>query len=165
MKKKLVLSLGSNLGNRYAFILRAIKEIEKSFDTKSIIANFYETPPWGKVNQPQFINTAVYCYTDIPILQCFDKIQTIEEGMKSFKAEKWGPRTIDIDLLFYESDILRTDDLIVPHHHLHERAFVLKPLQDILPNFIHPLENKTINQLIKNVVDDTILFLKAVDNE
>ena len=55
--------------------------------------------------------------------------------------------------------------MIVPHQHLHERAFVLKPLQDILPNFIHPLENKTINQLIKDIVDDTILFSKTIDNE
>lgn len=165
MKKKLVLSLGSNLGNRYAFLLRAIKEIEKSFDAKPVIAHFYETPPWGKENQPQFINTAIYCYIDIPILQCFDKIQTIEEEMGRLKTEIWGPRTIDIDLLFYDSDILNTDGLIVPHQHLHERAFVLKPLQDILPNFIHPLENKTINQLIKNIVDDTILFSKTIDNE
>jgi 7,8-dihydro-6-hydroxymethylpterin-pyrophosphokinase len=85
--------------------------------------------------------------------------------MGRLKTEKWGPRTIDIDLLFYDSDILNTDGLIVPHQHLHERAFVLKPLQDILPNFIHPLENKTINQLIKNIVDDTILFSKTIDNE
>ena len=102
MKKKLVLSLGSNLGNRYAFLLRAIKEIEKSLDAKPVIAHFYETPPWGKENQPQFINTAIYCYTDIPILQCFNKIRTIEEEMGRLKTEKWGPRTIDIDLLFYE---------------------------------------------------------------
>lgn len=85
--------------------------------------------------------------------------------MGRLKTEIWGPRTIDIDLLFYDSDILNTDGLIVPHQHLHERAFVLKPLQDILPNFIHPLENKTINQLIKNIVDDTILFSKTIDNE
>lgn len=165
MKKKLVLSLGSNLGNRYAYLLRAIQKIEKYFNSKSVVAHFYETPPWGNENQSRFINTAIYLHTDISIDQCLKKVQAIEKEMGRLKTEKWGPRIIDIDILFYEYDVLETDIITVPHQHLHQRAFVLKPLQDILPNFIHPLKNKTIIQLIKDIDDNTLLFLKTIGNE
>lgn len=165
MKKKLVLSLGSNLGNRYAYLLRAIQKIEKYFNSKSVVAHFYETPPWGNENQSRFINTAIYLHTDISIDQCLKKVQAIEKEMGRLKTEKWGPRMIDIDILFYEYDVLETDIITVPHQHLHQRAFVLKPLQDILPNFIHPLKNKTIIQLIEDIDDNTLLFSKTIDNE
>jgi len=165
MKKKLVLSLGSNLGNRYAYLLRAIQKIEKYFNSKPIIAHFYETPPWGNENQFRFINTAIYLHTYIPLDQCLKKVQAIEKEMGRIKTEKWGPRMIDIDILFYEDDVVEIDELVVPHQHLHQRAFVLKPLQDILPNFIHPLKNKTIIQLIEDIDDNTLLFSKTIDNE
>lgn len=165
MKKKLVLSLGSNLGNRYAYLLRAIHKIEKYFNSKPVVAHFYETPPWGNENQSRFINTAIYLHTDITIDQCLKKVQAIEKEMGRLKTEKWGPRMIDIDILFYEYDVLETDIITVPHQHLHQRAFVLKPLQDILPNFIHPLKNKTIIQLIEDIDDNTLLFSKTIDNE
>jgi 2-amino-4-hydroxy-6-hydroxymethyldihydropteridine diphosphokinase len=158
MKKKLVLSLGSNLGNRYAYLLRAIQKIEKYFNSKPVIAHFYETPPWGNENQSRFINTAIYLHTDIPLDQCLKKVQAIEKEMGRIKTEKWGPRMIDIDILFYEDDVVEIDELVVPHQHLHQRAFVLKPLQDILPNFIHPLKKKTIIQLIEDIDDNTLLF-------
>ena len=165
MKKKLVLSLGSNLGNRYAYLLRTIQKIEKYFNSKPVIAHFYETPPWGNENQSRYINTAIYLHTDIPIDQCLKKVQAIEKEMGRLKTEKWGPRMIDIDILFYEDDVVEIDELVVPHQYLHQRAFVLKPLQDILPNFIHPLKNKTIIQLIEDIYDNTLLFSKTIDNE
>jgi 2-amino-4-hydroxy-6-hydroxymethyldihydropteridine diphosphokinase len=165
MKKKLVLSLGSNLGNRYAYLLRAIQKIEKYFNSKPVIAHFYETPPWGNENQSRYINTAIYLHTDIPIDQCLKKVQAIEKEMGRLKTEKWGPRMIDIDILFYEDDVVEIDELVVPHQYLHQRAFVLKPLQDILPNFIHPLKNKTIIQLIEDIDDNTLLFSKTIGNE
>ena len=165
MKKKLVLSLGSNLGNRYAYLLRAIQKIEKYFNSKPIIAHFYETPPWGNENQFRFINTAIYLHTDIPLDQCLKKVQAIEKEMGRIKTEKWGPRMIDIDILFYEDDVVEIDELVVPHQYLHQRAFVLKPLQDILPNFIHPLKNKTIIQLIEDIDDNSLIFSKTIGNE
>ena len=165
MKKKLVLSLGSNLGNRYAYLLRTIQKIEKYFNSKPVIAHFYETPPWGNENQSRYINTAIYLHTDIPIDQCLKKVQAIEKEMGRLKTEKWGPRMIDIDILFYEDDVVEIEELVVPHQYLHQRAFVLKPLQDILPNFIHPLKNKTIIQLIEDIDDNTLLFSKTIGNE
>jgi len=165
MKKKLVLSLGSNLGNRYAYLLRAIQKIEKYFNSKPVIAHFYETPPWGNENQSRFINTAIYLHTDIPLDQCLKKVQAIEKEMGRLKTEKWGPRMIDIDILFYEDDVVEIDELVVPHQYLHQRAFVLKPLQDILPNFIHPLKNKTIIQLIEDIDDNSLIFSKTIGNE
>ena len=81
------------------------------------------------------------------------------------KTEKWGPRLIDIDILFYESDIVNKNELMIPHRHLHERTFVLIPLQDILPHFIHPQINKTITELCNDLENDTSLFIKTVKNE
>ena len=166
MKKKLVLSLGSNLGNRYAYLLMAIQKIEKYFESKPVIAHFYETPPWGNENQSRFINTAIYLHTDVLIEQCFNKIQDIEKEMGRKKTEKWGPRLIDIDILFYESNITNKKELIVPHQHLHERAFVLIPLKDILPHFVHPIINKSITELCNDELDNnTTLFSKTISNE
>ena len=68
-------------------------------------------------------------------------------------------------MIIYEDDVVEIDELVVPHQYLHQRAFVLKPLQDILPNFIHPLKNKTIIQLIEDIYDNTLLFSKTIDNE
>ena len=146
-------------------MLRAIHKIEKYFNSKPVVAHFYETPPWGNENQSRFINTAIYLHTDITIDQCLKKVQAIEKEMGRLNTEKWGPRMIDIDILFYEYDVLETDIITVPHQHLHQRAFVLKPLQDILPNFIHPLKNKTIIQLIEDIDDNTLIFSKTIDNE
>jgi 2-amino-4-hydroxy-6-hydroxymethyldihydropteridine diphosphokinase len=158
MKNKLVLSLGSNLGNRYTYLLQAIVSIDTLFDTKSTVAPFYETPPWGDVHQSRFINTAVSLYTEIPAANCLTLLQYIEDSIGRTKTRKWGPRCIDIDIIFYGDDSLELEDLNIPHLKMHERAFVLKPITDLSPNFIHPTLNKKMNQLLSEIEDDTILF-------
>jgi 2-amino-4-hydroxy-6-hydroxymethyldihydropteridine diphosphokinase len=158
MKNKLVLSLGSNLGNRYTYLLQAIASIDTSFDTKSTVAHFYETPPWGDVYQSQFINTAVSLYTDIPAAKCLTLLQYIEDSIGRTKTRKWGPRCIDIDIIFYGDKFLKIKDLSIPHLRMHERAFVIKPITDLSPDFIHPTLNKNMTQLLSEIADDTILF-------
>lgn len=158
MKNKLVLSLGSNLGNRYTYLLQAIASIDTLFDTKSTVASFYQTPPWGDIHQPLFINTALCLYTDISASKCLTLLQSIEDSMGRTKTHKWGPRCIDIDIIFYGNDPLELEDLNIPHLRMHERAFVIKPITDLSPDFIHPTLNKTMTQLLSEIEDDTILF-------
>jgi 2-amino-4-hydroxy-6-hydroxymethyldihydropteridine diphosphokinase len=160
MKKKLVLSLGSNLGNRYAYIQQAIRHINTVFDTTSTCSSYYTTPPWGETNQARFINMALYLYTDNSLPEAFNKLQIIEAEMGRIKTKKWGPRSIDIDILFYDDEIVRNEILIVPHPYLHQRIFVLKPLYDILPLYVHPQLHKSVTQLISAIEDDTSLFCR-----
>ena len=158
MKNNLVLGLGSNLGNRMAHILHAIQCIEKIMNSDAITAHIYETPPWGNENQPRFLNTTISIETDYNIKECLTHILQIEKQMGRQRAEHWGPRIIDIDILFYNDVIYEDSDLIVPHKYLHERAFVLAPLNDILPNFVHPILKQPIQVLKHQTSDNPTLF-------
>lgn len=158
MKKKLVLSLGSNLGNRYVYLAFAKREITEAFQTTITSAQCYETPPWGEENQSNFLNTAVALEVDLPIYSILAKLQQIENNLGKVKIKKWGPRSIDLDILFYGSEIISDPLLNVPHPHLHTRAFVLAPLVDILPEFIHPTLGLSITELLSQIPNDTNLF-------
>lgn len=161
MKNKLVIGLGSNLGNRYAYLLMAIHQIEIAFRSKPVVAHFYETPPWGDENQSKFLNTALYLSTQNSINASFSILKNIEQELGRTKTKRWGPRNIDLDILFYEKTIETTHDLSVPHVNLHKRAFVLVPLCDIIPHFVHPVLQKTMLELKEGIVDDTTLFSKS----
>jgi 2-amino-4-hydroxy-6-hydroxymethyldihydropteridine diphosphokinase len=158
MKKKLVLSLGSNLGNRYAYLQQAIVAINEAFDTVSLVAQFYETPPWGDTSQSRFINTAVLLETTLSPERCIALLQKIEITLGRTKTRKWGPRSIDIDILFYENEILLHEDLVIPHPHLQNRAFVLAPLSDLIPTYRHPLLEKTMTELLMGLNNNTLIF-------
>ncbi|MGB0851211.1 MAG: 2-amino-4-hydroxy-6-hydroxymethyldihydropteridine diphosphokinase [Bacteroidia bacterium] len=155
MKKKLVISLGSNLGNRYAYIRQAITHINRELEGICQVAHFYETPPWGDENQATFINTAASIETSISLEQCLTVLQNIEKRMGRVKTKKWGPRSIDLDILFYGNETIKLNHLEVPHKHLHERSFVLVPLCDILPDFVHPILNRPIADLYSEIDNDT----------
>jgi len=158
MKKKLVLSLGSNLGNRYAYIRQAITYIEECFAAPCVCSSYYTTPPWGETEQAQFINMALYIETHQSMDKCLTQLQAIELKMGRVKTKKWGPRSIDIDILFYEDNQVTTEALTVPHPHMHERVFVLKPVCDIVPDFFHPVLKVTMKNLLRELVDDSTLF-------
>lgn len=158
MKKTLVLSLGSNLGNRYAYLQQAIFAINHQFDTISEVASYYETPPWGDYNQPKFINTAVVLETTETPDKCLAILQDIEIELGKLKTRKWGPRAIDIDLLFYGSNKIQSDKLVIPHPYIAERAFVLAPLCDLIPNFSHPQHHKTMTELLDLIENNTHTF-------
>ncbi|PCJ65225.1 MAG: 2-amino-4-hydroxy-6-hydroxymethyldihydropteridine diphosphokinase [Bacteroidetes bacterium] len=158
MKKTLVLSLGSNLGNRYAYLLQAIHLIEQRFSSQTSRAHYYTTPPWGEENQPIFINTAISLQTELDLYSCLEVLQSIEKQLDRIKTKKWGPRNIDIDILLYGSEIIKSQELIVPHPHLHHRPFVLIPLCDIHGKMMHPILKKSMTALAKDIVNDTVLF-------
>jgi len=155
MSHMVYLALGTNLGDRPANLSAAIETLP--LEIKVIAkSKIYETPPWGYENQPAFLNMAVKCETNLEpesLLKCLKQLEVQLGREQSFH---WGPRLIDIDILFYDDLILESESLIIPHPRLRERAFVLVPLADIAPGFVHPVLKETIKELLAGVDTDDI---------
>lgn len=134
---KIYLSLGANLGNRGETLREALRQIACLPQTAlKAVAPFYETAPWGNLEQPAFINTAAMVETELSPLNFLHKTQQIELALGRVRHEHWGARTIDIDLLWAEGVTADTEELKLPHPYLTERAFVLLPLRDIAPDLL-----------------------------
>lgn len=144
----LYLSLGTNMGDKTKNLKNAIDYIniiENTFVLKT--SEFIETKPFGYLEQDNFLNTCLEVMTLLTPQEFLKNILEIELKMGRVRKIKWGPRIIDIDILFYDKEIIEEDNLAIPHPYVCEREFVLIPLSEIAPNFIHPLENKTIKVL------------------
>jgi len=152
------LLLGSNLGNRQLFLNNAGEAIDREVGSVINHSSIYETQSWGKTDQPDYLNQVLLVRTDLSAREVLERILAIEKSMGRERIEKWGSRTIDIDILFYGDAVISEPDLIVPHPHLHQRKFVLEPLAEIAPQHIHPVLNKSISQL--NIFDDTLIVKK-----
>jgi len=141
------LLLGSNLGDRQAYLQQAITLIEKEIAPVIKKSSLYETQSWGKTDEPDYLNQVIELQADIPAKEVLHKILNIELTMGRRRDVKWGSRTIDIDILFYGSEIINDDDLTVPHPELHKRMFTLAPLAEIAADLVHPILHKSIFQL------------------
>ena len=153
------LLLGSNLGDRRSWLQQAIQHIETEIGPVSKASGIYETQSWGKTDEPEYLNQVVLLQTALSAQTVLEKILAIELLMGRVREEKWGSRIIDIDILFYNSEIINKPGLHVPHPELHNRRFTLEPLAEIAPLFIHPVLNKTILQL-KNELNDELIVKK-----
>jgi 2-amino-4-hydroxy-6-hydroxymethyldihydropteridine diphosphokinase len=142
-----ILSLGSNLGWKKHHLKRAVRYL-RLLGTVRKLSRFYRTLPYGKTDQPDFLNCAASLETDLPPQTLLDSVHSIEDRMGRVRKEKWGPRKIDIDIVFYEDLVLDTPDLKIPHPDMQNRDFVLKPLMDICPEYVHPVLKKTIRELV-----------------
>ena len=140
------LSLGSNLGFRKSSIRKALREIGKLAVVVKV-SRLIRTKAYGKTNQPDFINCAVLIETDIPPETLLDKLLSIEAKLGRVRKEKWGPRKIDIDIIFYGDQVIDTPQLKVPHPDMQNRELVLKPLAEICPDFVHPVLGKKVRCL------------------
>jgi len=145
------ISIGSNLGDREESCRQAIKLIEKNGIAVRKQSRMYETEPWGIKDQPKFINMAIEVETDKKAEELLRVLKEIEKEIGRTETIKWGPRVIDLDILFYDDLILKTQDLEIPHPLMHERAFVLKPLYEIAPDKKHPVTEKTVKEMLKNL--------------
>ncbi len=150
------LSLGTNVGDRLKNIVNTINELRKIIEVGSI-SYIYETEPWGYIDQNKFLNLCIQGSTDMGPQELLIEMKNLEEKIGREKTFQWGPRLIDIDILFYDDLILQEDKLVLPHSGIEERAFVLIPLLDINPNFIHPVLNKSMLELSENVSEDGIV--------
>jgi 2-amino-4-hydroxy-6-hydroxymethyldihydropteridine diphosphokinase len=152
------LGLGSNVGDREEFIEQAIFLLSKTpgIKMRKKSAN-YETEPEGNSDQPQFLNAAVEIQTSFDPYKLLSVLHETENALGRERDVEWGPRTIDLDILLYDNQIVSDDKLQIPHPLLHERLFVLKPLSEIAPNAIHPALEKTIIDIYeerKNEIGD-----------
>lgn len=147
------LLLGSNLGDRQSYVFEAGKLIEEQIGNIVARSSLYETASWGNTQQPDYINQAIHLQTALTARQVLKTALMIETRLGRKRREKWGARVIDIDLLFYGNSIIEEPELIIPHPHLHERAFVLIPLREIEPDLKHPVFNKTVTELCNNLSD------------
>ena len=141
------LGLGSNIGRRRNNLKKALTWLVKSNFQIIQVSGIIETKPYGPVKQGLFLNMAVYGKTTFSPFDFLEKIHWIEEKMGRKKTARWGPRNIDIDILFFDNVVLSAPDLTIPHPDIECRDFVLRPLLEINPNLIHPVLNKTIQTL------------------
>lgn len=148
------LSLGSNMGDRLGYLQQAYDAIAALCGPILHRSSFYQTPPWGLQDQPDFINSAIGISTRLRPDELLHAIRQIETQLGRQRHIKWGPRTIDIDILFYGDKIVHTADLDIPHPFLHQRRFVLAPLAEIAPDFIHPELKLSVEQLLSQCTDD-----------
>jgi 2-amino-4-hydroxy-6-hydroxymethyldihydropteridine diphosphokinase len=141
------IGIGSNLGDRRNNCLKAVALLEAE-DVKVLKrSSLYETEPWGVKEQPRFINMAVEAETDMTPRELLFLLKKIEGRMGRTGTAKWGPRTIDLDILFYGDVITKEPDLEIPHPLMHSRDFVLDPLREIAPRKVHPLLHYTVAEL------------------
>jgi 2-amino-4-hydroxy-6-hydroxymethyldihydropteridine diphosphokinase len=145
------IGIGSNLGDRRAHCLEAVKLLGENHIAVMSQSSLHETEPWGRKDQPHFINMAVEAETSLSPQGLLQVLRSIEKAMGRRDSGKWGPRIIDLDILFYDDVTLNSDDLKIPHPHLHERVFVLKPLAEIAPGKVHPALGKTVLELLSSI--------------
>jgi 2-amino-4-hydroxy-6-hydroxymethyldihydropteridine diphosphokinase len=148
----IIILLGSNLGDRLANLKQAIASIA-SFSSILQHSNIYQTAAWGNTDQADFLNQAIEIQTHQTAENLMQALLAIESQMGRVRLQKWEPRIIDLDIIFYESAIHNSDFIQIPHPEMQKRAFVLKPLLDIIPNFEHPILKQTITQLWEKCPD------------
>lgn len=142
------LSLGTNMGDKKKNLLEAIEKIGKLENTKvTSQSTILETEPFGYTEQDMFLNACIEIKTLFTPQELLEKLLNIELEMGRVRTIKWGPRIIDIDILFFDDEIIQDKNLAVPHPWISERMFVLEPLCEIAPNLIHPLERKPVATL------------------
>ena len=154
------LSLGTNLGDRLANLRAALD----AFPPEVVVqarSKIYETPAWGFEDQPAFLNMAVKGETDLSPELLLRHIKQLEIRLGREPSFHWGPRLIDMDLLFYDALVMDTPQLVIPHPHLHERAFVLVPLADIAPDLVHPILGKTVLHMLEGLDKKGIVPVSA----
>ena len=148
------LLLGSNLGERVEYLQKSVDMLNKGAGKVVNKSSYYETSAWGNTDQPNFVNQAINLHTSVAPMKLLEVIWSIENKLGRRRVEKWGARTIDIDILFYGCEVIKTPELTVPHKLIQERRFVLMPLFEIAPDLRHPVLNKTIKELLFELTDD-----------
>jgi 2-amino-4-hydroxy-6-hydroxymethyldihydropteridine diphosphokinase len=150
------IALGSNRGDRELNLLRAVAEIGKMQGCRVTgVSAFYETSPVGVIDQPSFYNGVLRLATELLPRELLERLLHMEcEVFGRIRTVRWGPRSIDLDLLFYGSAVVEVEGLIVPHPRMAERRFVLQPLCDLAPGLVHPVLGQTVAELLKTLRSD-----------
>ena len=147
------LLLGSNIGNSKTSLAKALMQIEKQIGTITRLSNLYTTAAWGNTRQPDFLNRVIIVKTALSALQTMQTILVIEEEMGRIRTVKNAPRIIDIDILFFNKEIIELEQLSIPHPQIQNRRFVLVPLNQLSPNLMHPVLKSSVHQLLLHCPD------------
>lgn len=150
MEHDIFLAIGTNLGDRLANLRAALHSLPPDVELVAV-SRIYETPPWGFTDQPAFLNMVIHAWTRLSPESLLSKLKQAEVQIGREPGFRWGPRLIDLDILFYDELILDSPPLVIPHKRLHERAFVLVPLADVAAEFVHPVFGKTVRALLADV--------------
>lgn len=149
------IGIGSNLGDRKANCIKAVKEIADRGVIVRKQSSLYETEPWGVKDQPRFINMVAEIETDIGPEELLRLLKSVEKDLGRQNTSRWGSRVIDLDILLYDDLVLAKAELQIPHPLMHQRDFVLMPLVEIAPDKIHPVLKRTIKELLSELKTTT----------
>ncbi len=149
------IGIGSNVGNKAHQCEQAISEILK-IDRHKLLAksSFFKTQPMGYTSQDWFVNGVIKIETDLELPDFLRALKAIESKLGRTETFRWGPRTIDLDILFFDDREMKTEEVQIPHPHLHERQFVLIPLAELDRDLFHPVLKKTVGELLENLKED-----------
>lgn len=154
-----VILLGTNLDDRMNNLARAQTFIVDQIGELYLESGIYQTAPWGNTKQDDFLNKVIAVQTFLKPRKLLEELLSIEKEMGRVRTEKWAPRLIDLDILYYNRLFVKEEGLSIPHPHLQDRRFVLVPLAEILPNFIHPVLHQTSAELLAQTGDVSEVFL------
>jgi len=156
------LSLGSNLGDRLEFLAGAVRLLESSRTWVQRVSSVYETLPQGKTDQPNFLNIALEVETDLEPAALLSQIQEVERALGRVRTERWGPRTVDIDIVLFGDLVVSEPGLELPHPRLTERVFVLMPLLELNPDLSLPATGELLRLSLERLPDQGVSrFLRA----
>ena len=158
---KVYLLIGGNMGDRMANIAQAIHSINQEIGPIQLTSSIYETAAWGNTKQPDFLNQALFLHTQLDASSLMNKLLAIEIGMGRKRDIPMGPRTIDLDIIYFNDMVISNELISIPHPKIAERRFVLMPLEEIAPLFLHPILKKTNEALLKDCGDSLAVYKKT----
>ncbi|MBK7887070.1 MAG: 2-amino-4-hydroxy-6-hydroxymethyldihydropteridine diphosphokinase [Bacteroidetes bacterium] len=159
-----IILLGSNLGDRLNNLTEAEACIKTFASSIELISKTYRSTAWGKTDQPDFLNKVISIKTNLIPTELLNKLLEAEQKLKRERLEKWGPRTIDLDLLFFDDLVYADDNLLIPHPGIASRRFTLIPLCELYHDFLHPIYGVTLQQLLDNCTDQGKVEIFETEN-
>jgi 2-amino-4-hydroxy-6-hydroxymethyldihydropteridine diphosphokinase len=153
MSSLVFISLGGNLGNTLEIFKNSYHEIEKKIGRIAVFSTIYQTAAWGKTDQADFLNQVIQAETDLNPEKIMSELLEIELFFGRRREQIWGPRILDLDILFIENLILSSEYLDIPHPQIAHRRFVLIPMVEIAPHFLHPVLQQTMSELLEQTTD------------